>query len=97
VPGKVERIGLIARRDERQLHIRVQGAGDIAQIAIHARGYGGLGKAGANGGSNISRRCAFWHFPNGTIGQADFEHLSHSGGYALPAAINQPMAAAFAA
>ena len=68
VPGKVERIGLIARRDERQLHIRVQGAGDIAQIAIHARGYGGLGKAGANGGSNISRRCAFWHFPNGTIG-----------------------------
>src|SRR3546814_13713431 len=47
VPRQFERIGLVARGDEREAGIAIEGASQVAQFAVHARGNGRLGEAGA--------------------------------------------------
>ena len=56
VARQFQRISLVPRGDQRQLRIAIEGAGQVAQFAIDARGQRGLGKAGTDRGGDIGRR-----------------------------------------
>ena len=77
VAGEFERIGFVAAGDQREARIAIEGAGEVAQLAVDARGDRGFRKAGADRGGDIGRGAAARHFAHRAIGQADLEQFGH--------------------
>jgi len=78
VPRQFQRLGLVPRRDQRELGIRGEGSGQVNQFAIDTRRQGRLGQAGADCRRHVGRSRASGHFAHGTIGQADLQEFGHS-------------------
>ena len=60
-----------------QLGIALERPGEIAQLAVNARGERGLGEARADRGRDVGGRRSRRHFAHRAVRQADFEHLRH--------------------
>ena len=78
VPRQFERVGLVARCDERQLGIALERAHDIAQLAIDARRQRRLGKAGSDIGGDLCRSGTCGHIAHGAVGKRDLDHFCHA-------------------
>ena len=72
-----ERIGFVARGDQREACIALERPGEIAQFPVDPRGERGLGEAGADRGGDIGGRRPARHFAHRAIGQADLEQFGH--------------------
>ena len=77
VADQFERLGLVARGDQLEPGIALERAGDVAHLAVDARGERGLGQARADRRGDIGRGRAFRHFPDRTVGKRNLEHLAH--------------------
>ncbi len=71
VPGEIERLGLIARGNQRQRGIAGEWPRQIDQLAIDPRRQRRLGEAGADGESDIGGSRPGGHLAGGTVGQGD--------------------------
>ena len=90
VPGEFERVRLVARGHQRELRAIVQGAGEIADFAVHARGERRLGEAGADGGGHVGGGRSGGHGAHRTVGE---RHVDGVGGRSVVEHGCAPMAA----
>ena len=77
VARQLQRIGFVARGDQRQRRIADKGPGQVDQFAIDPRRQRRLGQAGADRRGDIGRGGARRHRSDGTIGQGDVQHIGH--------------------
>ena len=75
VPRQFQRIGLVARGDQRERAIAGERPAEIDQLSIDAGGERRLGEAGADRRGDVSRSRSRRHFAHGTVGKADLEHV----------------------
>ncbi len=80
VARELERILLVARRDERELRIAFERTADVAQFAVDARGERGLGEPRTDRRGDVRRGSPRGYLTDGTVGQRDTEHLGHGWG-----------------
>jgi hypothetical protein len=75
MPGELQRVGLVAGGDQRQVRVALEWSHHVAELAVDARGNGCLGEARSNGGGHISWRRTPRHFAHRAIGKGDFIHF----------------------
>ena len=75
VPRQLQRIRLVARRDQSQFAVALERPADIAQLAIHARRDRCLGEARPDRRRDIGRRRARRDFADRSVGQSDRKHV----------------------
>ena len=85
VAGELERVGLVARRDQGQLGIAVERPGEVAQLAIDPRRERRLGEARPDRRRHVRRRRPALDRADRSIGQLDRKHLGHRACGLLPA------------
>ncbi len=77
VADQLERVLLVARRDQRQLRVALERPVEIAHLAIDPGGHRRLGEAGADGGGDVGGGRALGHLANRAVGEPDLEMLRH--------------------
>jgi hypothetical protein len=77
VPRELERLGLVARGDQRELGIAVERPVEVAHLAVDPRRQRGLGQARADRRGDVGRGRAGGHLAHRSVGQADLQQLAH--------------------
>jgi len=77
VADQLKRVRLVLRRHQRELRVRLDGAHDVDQFAIHARGDGRFGQAGADGGRDLPRRGPARNLALRAIGERNLHQFRH--------------------
>jgi len=77
VPHELERVGFVARSDQRQGGIPFERPHDIAHLAIDPRGERGFGEARTDRRGHIRRGRSLGHLPHRAVGKRNLEHLGH--------------------
>src|SRR3569623_1341894 len=83
VARQFERVGLVARRDQRKLGVALERATDVAQVAVDARGDRGLGEARTDRRGDVRGGGPRGYLADGTVGQRDAEHGGHRVGLSV--------------
>jgi hypothetical protein len=77
VAREFERVGLVARGDQREACVALERTSEIAQLAVDPRRERRLGQARADRRRDIRRGGAARHLADRSVGQADLQKLRH--------------------
>ena len=79
VPDQLERVGLVARGDQRELGIALERPGEVAHLAVDPRRQRRLGEARPDRRRDVGRRGPALDLADRSVGQLDREHVGHCG------------------
>ena len=79
VPRQLERVGLVARGDQRKLGIALERPVEVAHLAVDPRRQRRLGEARPDRRRDVGRRGPALDLADRSIGQLDREHIGHVG------------------
>ena len=77
VARELERVGLVARRDQGELGIALERPGEVAHLAIDPRRQRRLGEARPDRRRHVRRGRPALDLADRSVGQLDREHFGH--------------------
>ena len=77
VPDQLERVGLVARRDQSELAVLLERPGKVAHLAVDPRRERRLGQPRPDRRGDVRRRRPAHDLADRSIGQLDREHFGH--------------------